>query len=45
MSHEIWRNDETEGGPEYDSRLPDAVGDLHEDPSLGDDSIPDEGES
>ena len=42
MSHEIWRDDEAEGGPEHDERLPDAMGELHDDPYLGDDSIPDE---
>jgi hypothetical protein len=45
MSHETWRGDEAEGGPEYDDRLPQAAGELYDDPDLGDDSIPDEEES
>jgi hypothetical protein len=42
MTHEKWRNDEAERGPEFDERLPDARGELSDDPFLGDDSIPDE---
>lgn len=45
MSHETWPGDEAEGGPEYDDRLPDAAGELHDDPDLGDDSIPYEEQS
>ena len=42
MSHERWSGDEAEGGPEFDDRLPDAAGELYDDPDLGDDRIPDE---
>jgi len=44
MTHETWRGDEAEGGPEFDDRLPPAAGELYDDPDLGDDSIPDEDE-